>query len=143
MPSLTFEKYYPFLGGAGSGALSSLFDLEIPSNAPLLLSATVTFGAVAAGFVGTSLSILTSLERPVMQEIRATSYLRILQNYIAWALVSGILLALSGLAGLALDLCGREWFICLLCGSLIFCLCCLWRLGNLMLVIFVTPPNEP
>ena len=136
MKSLTWERHYPFAVAVCAGAASCFQGLEMTANAPALLSATVTFGAVASGFVGTSLSILTSLDTPAMQKVRATSYLDILREYLGWALAAGIALSSTGLAGLFLDLAPTKWFGSAWCLVLAFCISCLWRLGKMMLLVF-------
>lgn len=136
MRSQTAERFYPFLLAAASGLASWCWDLEMRPNALQLLTATVTFGAVASGFVGTSLSILTSLDTPVMREIRATPYLDILRSYLGWALAAGITLSLTAITGLLLDMACSQAFIAAWCTMLVFCVCCLWRLGRTMLLVF-------
>ena len=136
MASLTTERLYPFLIAGASGAASWCQDLRMEQNAPQLLSTTVTFGAIASGFVGTSLSILTSLETPVMRKIRATPYLGMLRGYLGWALVAGIVLSLTGIVGLFMDIGSNPFFVSVWCTALVFCICCLCRLGGMMLKVF-------
>ena len=103
---MTRERRCPFAVAVVAGAASYWLGLEMTANASTLLSATETFGAVTSGFVGTSLSILTNLDSPVSQKIRATSYLDILREYLGWTLAAGITLSLrlqpccAGLHGL-------------------------------------------
>ena len=136
MKSLRAEKFYPFVVAAGAGAGSCALSLDMEPNASQLLTATVTFGAVASGFVGTSLSILISLDTPVMQKIRASRYRQVLQGYLGWALLAGIALALTGIAGFFLDMACAQLFVSVWCFVLAFCVCCLWRLGRMMLYVF-------
>ena len=136
MKSLKAEKFYPFVVAGAAGVGSCAFSMDMQANAPQLLTATVTFGAVASGFVGTSLSILISLDTPVMHKIRASSYRQVLQGYIGWALVAGIVLALTGIVGLFLDMACSQFFVSAWCFVLAFCVCCLWRLGRMMLYVF-------
>ena len=141
MKSLTVEKHYPLAAAIVSSGVSAVLDLEMKPNGPQLLAATVTFGAIASGFVGTSLSILTSLDTPVMQRIRATAYLGILKDYLCWALVSGIVLSLAGIIGLLLEDSQLPRFVPVWVLTLAFCLCCLWRLGRTMLQVFADREN--
>ncbi len=136
MKSLRWEKRYPFLVGVCIGVAIWCLGLDMEPNAPQLLAATVTFGAVVSGFVGTSLSILTSLDTPIMRRIRATSYRTILQAYLGWALIAGIALSLTGIVGLFLDVSRAPLFAAAWSVVLVFCLCCLWRLGSTMLHVF-------
>ena len=143
MKSMTWERLFPFIVAIVAGAACYCLGLEMKANASPLLSATVTFGAVASGFVGTSLSILTSLDTPAMQEIRATTYLVILRKYLGWALAAGIALSVTGLLGLFLDLSHAPWFGAAWCLVLAFCISCLWRLGKMMLLVFSDRKNVP
>ena len=110
--------------------------------APIQLwGAMVTFGAIASGFVGTSLSILTSLGTPVMSTLRESGYVRTLRNYLGWALSSGIMLSGASLAGMFQAIAMAPWFSIAWCGALVFCVGCLYRLATVMLFVFTDPDN--
>lgn len=140
------ERWYPLvLAGIASVACCFAcwyFELDLVNALPKLLSATVSFGAIVFGFVGTSLSILTSLGTPVMRKIRRTHYLKQLRNYLGWAMASGILLSLISIMGIFLSL-TATWFAAIWCFILVFCIACLYRLANVMLSVFSHPENMP
>ncbi len=141
MMSLWLEKQYPFLVAGCVGGAILWLDLDMEPNAPQLLAATVTFGAVVSGFVGTSLAILTSLDTPIMRRIRATEYRGILKSYLGWALCAGIVLSLTGIFGLFVDASRVPLFVSTWSLVLAFCVCCLWRLGRTMLEVFSDREN--
>ncbi len=140
--TLTKERYYPLVCAGIAALVCWGFDLDLPPVTPeRLLSATVTFGAIASGFVGTSLSILTALGTRVMRKIRKTEYLHVVRGYLGWALASGIILSCVSMGGMWLGVAG--WFTMVWCAVLVFCVACLWRLARTMLFIFSDPDNQP
>lgn len=141
--SLSWEKFYPFVVGLLVGAPPLVWDWCIGSDQQLLLSATITFGAITSGFVGTSLAILTSLDTGVMQRIRRTRYVRVLRGYMGWGLFSGIFVCCVSMAGLLWQLTEQVWFTAVWCAAIVFCLACLYRLSKLMLQIFSDHENQP
>lgn len=143
LSSLHWEKYYPFVLATIAGILTWVSGLTIESDQALLLSTSVTFGAIAAGFVGTSLSILTSLGTKVMQRIRETPYVFVVREYLGWGLCSGIMVCCTGIVGLLLKLYALAWFTTLWCSIVAFCIACLFRLGKIMLKIFSDCENRP
>ncbi len=134
--SLRVERLYPLVVAIVAAAISCLLDLRMKVDASPLLVATVTFGAVATGFVGTSLSILTSLDTPIMQRIRGTPYLDTLKNYLGWALAAGVALSLTGLTGLFFEVSVAPAFVSAWWFFLLFAVGCLWRVGSTMLQVF-------
>lgn len=132
------DRWWPFALALAAGAAAWTFGLRLPDSPGLLLGATVTFGAITSGFVGTSLSILTSLDAPVVRRIRKTSYIDVLRNYLGWALAAGVVLSCAGLGGLFFappaGWLGTAWW-----AALALCLGCLWRLARIMLLLFSHP----
>ena len=141
--SLSFERHYPWVLALLMGAGSLYSGWVAGADLPLLLGATVAFGSIIAGFVGTSLSILTSLGSAVMNRIRATRYIQVVRDYLGQGLGSGILVAFVGMAGLAFTLYGQAWFTALWVTAVVYCAACLYRLARTMLRIFVDPENHP
>ena len=138
--SLVWERYYPFGWAAVSAVMCWWLGLDFADVPSHLLSATVTFGAISSGFVGTSLAILTSLGTPVMRKIRQTPYVRVLRQYLGWALTSGIVLSCVSILGLFLHATSSyfamAWWV-----ALTFCIACLFRLAGTMLFVFSDPEN--
>jgi len=120
-------KYYPQVFAVLSGMVCWSVDGALENHQVALLSATITFGAIAAGFVGVSLAILAGTT------IRC--YVDPAQLCVGWGFTSGILLACVGMTGLLFDL-KNPLFAGIWCASLIFCLACLHRLGGMMLYLF-------
>ena len=145
--SLNLEQCYPFVSGGIASVACWYLEIDLVNAPPQLLSAAVSFGAIVAGFVGTSLSILTSLGTPVMRKIRRTRYLKQLRNYLGWAMASGILLSLISIMGMFLSRTSTwftsTWFAAIWCFILIFCIACLYRLAKVMLLLFSDPENMP
>lgn len=134
------ELCYPFVFGVLALITCWYFKKDLGNDPTQLLSATVSFGAIVFGFVGTSLSILTSLNTPVMRKIRRTRYLKLLRKYLGWALLSGILLSLVSIIGMFFSF-TALWFSAIWCATLIFCIACLWRLARVMLLLFSDHEN--
>lgn len=132
------ERWWPFALALAAGGAAWMFELRLPEPAGLLLAATVTLGAITSGFVGTSLSILTSLNAPVMRRIRATPYIEAMRNYLGWGLAAGIVLSCTSLAGMFLAP-AAHWFGAVWCAALALCVGCLWRLARTMLALFAHP----
>ncbi len=121
-----WQKYYPQVFAALSGAVSWWAELKLGTHQVTILSATVTFGAITAGFASVSLSILTGSTR---------CYVDIAQRYLGWGLGSGILLACVGMVGLLFNF-NTSLFTSIWCFFMVFCLVCLYRLGDMMLPVY-------
>ena len=138
--TLTVEQFYPPVLAAVVAVACWWLDLNLPADPGRLLSATVTFGAIASGFVGTSLSILTGLGTPVMRKIRQSRYVHILRGYMGWALASGLVLSCTSIIGLFLGTTSLTLTI-FWGATLTFCIACLYRLVKVMLFVFSDPEN--
>lgn len=140
--SLQMERLHPWLLALIVGGVAFWFGWT-PDEGQALLSATINFGAIVSGFVGTALSILTTLGTQVMQEIRRTAYLKVVRDYLASGLASGIILACVSMAGLAGSLHHFSWFFAVWLGAVVFCLASLRRLAATILLIFTDPKHRP
>ena len=136
------ERTYPALIGVVGAAASWCFGWDLTGAPAELLGAAVSFGAIASGFVGTSLAILTSLGTPIMQQVRRTKYVRILRGYMGWALASGVLLSCVSVVGLFPRV-SSVGFTAAWCGVSAFCIACLYRLAAAILLVFGDPENAP
>lgn len=143
MGSLHWERLYPFLFAFIAVPISWYFDFSIKKDQDLLLSSSITFGAIVYGFVGTSLSILTSLGTKVMSKIRETNYLFTLKEYLGWGLLSGMIVCCVSMFGLLKNAYECLFFTSIWFGAIVLCLACLFRLSNLMLQIFSHRENRP
>ena len=80
--------------------------------------------------------MLAGLDSPFRRRIRRTSYAIVLRQYVGWALLGGLALALVGLAGLVPGLAARPAFAPAWGFALAFCLACLHRIGRIALFLF-------
>ena len=140
--SLRLERYYPLFFAALAAIVSFFSEIVITAEGSLLLSASISFGAITSGFVGTTWSILTSLGTIIMQRVRRTGYIKILRLYMGWGLASGVILSCVSMIGLLFSL-QDVLFTSLWCASTVFCIACLYRLAIIMLYIFSDPENLP
>ena len=141
---LNLERFYPVGFAAAAAVACWWLNIKLPSepSSIFLFGSTVAFGAIVSGFVGTSLSILTALATPLMQNLRKTrKYILILRRNLGSALASGIMLSCASIAGLWLH--QYELFLSVWCFMFAFCLACLFRLARNMLFIFSDPSNSP
>lgn len=139
--SPTWERWYPVIAAAIVAAVWLCFGISMPDDARYLLGATVTFSSVVTGFVGASLSILIALDAPLMHRVRKTSYIVYLQNYLGWALASGVLLVAISLLGMWT--CNSWWYGAVWIGAGAFCIGCLYRVAKIMLRIFTHKDGGP
>lgn len=137
LKSAVWERQYPLLAAVVAGVAGWCFGMEMPVHANYALAATVTFGAIVSGFVGTSLSILIALNSPVMQKIRKTKVLVALERYLRRALTSGIVLSCTSLLGMWTA--KQTWYPIIWLSVLVFCLMCLIRLARVILDLFRDP----
>ena len=115
--------------------------IPMPEDGRYTLGATATFSSVVTGFVGTSLSILIALDSPLMHRVRKTSYVTFLQNYLGWALASGVLLVAVSILGMWT--CSSWWYGAVWIGAGTFCIGCLYRVAKIMLRIFAHKDAGP
>ena len=85
MKSLYLERLSPYLLAAAGALLWWKFQLVLPSGDGIL-SSSLTLGAILTGFLATSKAILMSLDSPIMQRIRETTYINDLTSYLSQAI---------------------------------------------------------
>lgn len=139
--SPTWERWYPAIAASLVAAVWLYFGVPMPKDGRYLLGATVTFSSVATGFVGASLSILIALDSPLMHRVRKTRYVEFLQNYLGWALASGVLLVAVSMLGMWT--CSSWWYGPVWIGAGTFCIGCLLRVAMIMLRVFVHKDAGP
>lgn len=139
--SPTWERWYPAIAASLVAGIWLYFGISMPEDGRYLLGATVTFSSVATGFIGASLSILIALDNPLMHKVRNTSYVKFLQNYLGWALASGVLLVIVSMLGMWT--CSSWWYGPVWIGAGTYCICCLFRVAKIMLRIFVHKDAGP
>ena len=137
LKSAVWERQYPLLAATLAGVICWAAGVAMPVDANFVLAATVTFGAIVSGFVGTSLSILIALNSPVMREVRKTKFIGTLERYLSRALMSGIVLSCTSLVGMWTA--HEAWYPAVWSFVLVFCLLCLVRLARIILGLFLDP----
>lgn len=99
--SLLLEKIYPYFGGAISAALWWYLGLDLPSPPELVLSSSLTLGAILTGFLATSKTILISLRgTEVMESLKESTYIDELVSYIAQAVWLSFAFSVLAIVGL-------------------------------------------
>lgn len=145
--SRTYERYYP--QGFGIFAAASVFWLEIcfPLQNGLLLSASVTFGAILFGFIGTAFAVFNT-STDFMERVRRANQEVIfdLRRYIGAALLAPLLLCVISVIGMfgagSADTEFARWLMALWLGTSVFCLAALRRLSGILLVMFSRPDHQ-
>ena len=82
---LIIEKSWPYLFALVALISWHYFSISLPSDEPIL-SSSLTIGSILTGFLATSKAILMTLDSPIMQRIRNTSYINDLASYLGEAI---------------------------------------------------------
>ena len=138
--TLSRERWFP----TGLAIVALVGGIWVSGFSPfelLLFSASMTLGAIVAGFSGTCLSILMGLHSKTMNSIRKTSVLKILAKYLGYSIYSGIALSLVSIVSLMMlnsKICtpSEKAIFALWCGSVVYCLACFSRITVIMLRLF-------
>lgn len=85
MKSIYLEKLAPYILAVAGGFCWWRFDLALPSE-NAILSSSLTLGAILTGFLATAKAIVMTLNSPIMQKIRETSYLSDMVSYLSQAI---------------------------------------------------------
>ncbi|WP_418140605.1 hypothetical protein NUW46_15585 [Marinobacter sp. MA] len=85
MKSIYLEKLAPYILAVAGGVCWWRFDLALPSE-NAILSSSLTLGAILTGFLATAKAIVMTLNSPIMQKIRETSYLSDMVSYLSQAI---------------------------------------------------------
>jgi hypothetical protein len=99
---LWFEKLMPFILALIGASVWHLYGLSLPQDNSVLGS-SLTIGAIFAGFLATAKAILMSLDSPVMQRIKATTYMNELVSYLAQAIWLSFSFCIVSLCGYFMD----------------------------------------
>lgn len=82
---LLLEKIAPYFLAFAATFMWWKLGITIPEKGATLES-SLSLGAIITGFLATSKAILMTLDSPIMQRIRKTSYIRDLTSYLAQAI---------------------------------------------------------
>lgn len=135
------ERIYPWIVALFVGILTftlKQFTQFCPSDDTLLrvLGASVIFGSITAGFVGTSLAVMSGTGREFKKRLTRSKYIYDFQSYLGAGLYSGMTLALVGILGpvvVEYDSVGIVFVVW--ATALSFCICCQIRVCRIMLII--------
>ncbi|MDH5297652.1 MAG: hypothetical protein OEV91_01380 [Desulfobulbaceae bacterium] len=98
--SIIWEKSYPWLGGLIAFWLWGKINVGLPADDDAtLLSSAISFGAIIAGFLATSQSILMALSIQTMKNLRSSGYINDLASYLTQAILLAFLFAVISLCG--------------------------------------------
>lgn len=85
MKSIYLEKSAPYLLAIAGAVLWWQCDIELPAG-DAILSSSLTLGAILTGFLATAKAIVMSLDSPIMNRIRETTYINDLVSYLSQAI---------------------------------------------------------
>ncbi len=107
------------------------------------LQASVIFGSIAAGLIGTSLVVMTGTNKKFKSKLIRSDYINVLQNYLKCGLYSGFMLALVGIVGqIFVDFSFHQYVTVVWVSVLTFCVLALYRVCNLIFIIFSIPDTH-
>lgn len=145
MNTLTFERWYPLAAGVLAFVVALYWDFTLPlQRATDLLSATISVGAILAGFIGTAKSILMTLPpQGLIAKLRASRYLEDLAHYLAEALGSSLLFCVISVIGF-FDIALRwpVWFGAIWLATAVYGGLAFWRTGRIMLALLRLDPEK-
>ncbi len=95
---LYVENSYPYVLAASASYSWYHFKMQFPTDNDVL-SASLTIGAILTGFLATAKTLLMTLDTPVINRIRSTSYSHDLASYLGeaiWLCFAFCILAMVG-----------------------------------------------
>lgn len=108
MKSIKVEKAYPYVTAVILSLLWFFSDLSFP-NGKEILSASLTIGAILVGFLATSKALMMTIDTPVMNRIRSTSYVGIFASYMGHAIWLCFSFCILAMVGFFVDT-ASKWF---------------------------------
>jgi hypothetical protein len=139
MKSIYLEIWAPYILAFSGGLCWWRFDIVLPSG-NAILSSSLTLGAILTGFLATAKAIVMTLDSPIMQKIRETTYLRDMVSYLSqaiWLSFGFCIVSLIGFFVPKQDLWfGLSWIFLGLASAGAFI-----RVTNIMLKIINHPPG--
>lgn len=142
--SLSFERIYPILFAASSAITAWLLDFALPTDATKeLLAATISFGAILAGFIGTAKSILMALPAALLSKLRTSTYMADLAEYLSSALTGSLLVSAISIAGFfKLPEIIQPWYPDIWLGTLVYAGFSFWRASGIIVLLLKTDPSK-
>ncbi|MFK7089320.1 hypothetical protein AAFM71_10945 [Chromobacterium violaceum] len=134
--TLFWERRFPEVLSFIFAAVFYNFPVQFPAEVKDILAASISFGAITAGFIATAISILMALPSDsVMARIKSSGYVNDLVSYLRKAFYSSLLYSLFCLASFLFqthfNLCFKTAWILLTAMSFLT----LYQVANLMLAI--------
>lgn len=134
------EKSYPYILATIASCAWYIFKIKFPPENDVL-SASLTIGAILTGFLATTKALIMTLDSPVMNRIRKTTYSKDLASYLGesiWLCFSFCVLAMVGyFCSTAKLWYGTIWMFIAISGSLAFI-----RITIIMLKIINHQPTK-
>lgn len=143
--SLSLERSLPAGLGVIAMIASVTLGLALPDDAKReILTATISVGAILAGFLGTTKAILMSLPPSGLpSKLRSSGYMTDLARYLAEALLGAMALCAVSIVGLfPVESLYPVIFCAVWAGLSVYALTGFWRVSRIMLSILQLDPNR-
>lgn len=139
MKSIYLERLSPYILAIAGALLWWKLKLALPPGDGILGS-SLTLGAILTGFLATAKAILMSLDSPIMQRMRETTYISDLTSYLSQAIWLSFGFCIVSIVGFFVPARGTwygfAWIIFGLASAGAFV-----RVTNIMLKIIKHPPR--
>lgn len=139
MKSIHLERLSPYILATAGGLLWWKFQVVLPTG-DAILGSSLTLGAILTGFLATAKAIVMSLDSPIMQRIRETTYINDLVSYLSQAIWLSFGFCIVSIIGFFVSTnkmwYGLAWIILGLASAGAFI-----RVTNIMLKIIKHPPR--
>ena len=139
MKSLYLERLSPYLLAIAGALLWWKLQLALPPGEGIL-SSSLTLGAILTGFLATAKAILMSLDSPIMQRIRETTYISDLTSYLSQAIWLSFSFSLVSIIGFFVPT-NSMWYGLAWIGFGLASAGAFVRVTNIMLKIIKHPPK--
>lgn len=98
--SLNFERFYPYLGAGAAAGIAFYFQVNFPKDDKEFLAASLSFGAVIAGFMATAKAILMALPNDsVIARLKESGYIKELSSYLASSIYGSMIFCILNVVG--------------------------------------------
>ena len=116
-------------------------DIGFPTKTDALLGASVTFGALFATLLATTLSFLSGVDTRVAKLVRESSHNNDLLVYFRAAIRAATGLSLFSLMGYLIDGPNQEWYFYIWLFFVIFTIRAFWRSTDILILILWRDPD--
>lgn len=140
MTSLLFEKTVPYVAALVAALAWWQLDVSLPNGTPIL-SSSLTLGAILTGFLATAKAIVMTLDSPIMQRIRETTYVNDLVSYLGQAIWLSFAFCVVAMVGFFVETSsawyGLAWIVLGVASAAAFI-----RVTNIMFKIIKHPSSD-